>query len=79
MAVHNGFDNRFYVNVWELNKIVFASKISRYDHILIYFHYVLLIFVWWQHYLSKGQLARLLMNQDVMRICQLFIVAIGER
>ena len=28
----------------------------------------ILILVWWQHYLSKGELVRLLMNQAVMQI-----------
>ena len=68
MAVHNGFDNRFYVNVWERKQDHLCKLNFEICHILTYFHSILLILVWWQHYLSKGELARLLMNQVVMRI-----------
>ena len=63
MAVHNGFDNRFYVNVWERKQDRLCTLSFKLWSYLTYFHSVLLILIWWQHYLSKGELARLLMNQ----------------
>ena len=68
MAVHNGFDNKFHVNVWERKQDRLCKLNFEEWSYFNLFYDVLLIFVWWQHYFSKGELARLLMNQVVMQI-----------
>ena len=76
MAVHNGFDNRFYVNILERKQ----DRLCKLNfEVWSYFNYVLLIFIYWQRYLSIGELARLLINEVVMPIWNLSIVAIDER
>ena len=80
MAVYSGFEHKFYVNVWERKQdCLWKLNFEVWRYFNLFFYSVLLIFVWWQRNLSKGELARLLMNQVLMRIWQLFILAIDGR
>ena len=68
MAVHKGFDNKFYLNVWERKQDCLCTLNFE---VWSYFNLFLLCptnFCLVQHYLFKGELARLLMNQVVTRI-----------
>ena len=49
----------------KIRTAIFCCYIA--PHLWLSFLKTILV-VWWQHYLSKGELARLLLNQVMMRI-----------